>query len=41
MSKPRSWLLEHQRSMRLVKAVRQRHRCNASRSLDTWASALT
>lgn len=35
------WLVEHQRSMGLVKAVRQRHRRNASRSLDIWASALT
>jgi len=35
------WLVEHQRSMGLVKAVRQRHRRNAARSLDIWASVLT
>lgn len=35
------WLVQHQRSMGLVKAVRQRHRRNAARSLDIWASALT
>ncbi|MEH1977271.1 MAG: IS4 family transposase [Nostoc sp.] len=35
------WLVEHQRSMGLVKAIRQRHRRNAARSLDIWASALT
>jgi Transposase DDE domain len=35
------WLVEHQRSMGLVKAIRQRHRRNASRSLDIWAEALT
>lgn len=35
------WLVEHHRSMGLVKAVRQRHRRNAATSLDTWASALT
>ncbi|WP_414514987.1 hypothetical protein [Nostoc sp. PCC 9305] len=35
------WLVEHQRSMRLVKAVRQRHRRTAAMSLDIWASALT
>ncbi len=35
------WLVEHQRSMGLVKAVRQRHRRNAARSLDIWADALT
>ena len=35
------WLVEHQRSMSLVKAVRQGHRRNASRSLDIWAEALT
>ncbi|MEH2113385.1 hypothetical protein [Nostoc sp.] len=36
-----SWLVEHQRSMGLVKAIRQRHRRNAARSLDIWAEALT
>lgn len=35
------WLVEHQRSMGLVKAVRQRHRRTAATSLDIWASALT
>ncbi|MEH2128608.1 IS4 family transposase [Nostoc sp.] len=35
------WLVEHHRSMGLVKAVRQRHRRNAATSLDTWADALT
>lgn len=35
------WLVEHQRSMGLVKAIRQRHRRNAARSLDIWADALT
>ncbi|MBD2203712.1 hypothetical protein [Calothrix sp. FACHB-168] len=35
------WLVEHQRSMGLVKAVRQRHRRNAARSVDIWTSALT
>ncbi|WP_292709522.1 MULTISPECIES: hypothetical protein [unclassified Nostoc] len=35
------WLVEHQRSMGLVKAVRPRHRRNAARSLDIWAEALT
>ncbi|MFN6495798.1 MAG: IS4 family transposase, partial [Nostoc sp. DedQUE01] len=35
------WLIKHQRSMGLVKAVRQRHRRNAARSVDIWASALT
>lgn len=35
------WLVEHHRSMGLVKAVRQRHRRTKSRSLDIWASALT
>jgi len=35
------WLVEHHRSMGLVKAVRQRHRRTAARSLDIWASALT
>lgn len=36
-----TWLVEHQRSMGLVKAVRQRHRRNAARSLDIWPEALT
>ncbi|MEH2126711.1 hypothetical protein [Nostoc sp.] len=35
------WLVEHYRSMGLVKAVRQRHRRTAARSLDIWADALT
>ncbi|MDF2389571.1 IS4 family transposase [Nostoc ellipsosporum NOK] len=35
------WLVEHSRSMGLVKAVRQRHRRTAARSIDIWASALT
>ncbi|MEH1930704.1 hypothetical protein [Nostoc sp.] len=35
------WLVEHQRSMGLVKAIGQRHRRNASKSLDIWAEALT
>ncbi|MEH2249270.1 hypothetical protein [Nostoc sp.] len=35
------WLVEHQRSMGLVKAIRQRYRRNAARSLDIWAEALT
>ncbi len=35
------WLVEHQRSMGLVKAVRQRHRRNAATSLNIWADALT
>ncbi|WP_041233351.1 IS4 family transposase [Cylindrospermum stagnale] len=35
------WLVEHHRSMGLVKAVRQRHRRTAARSLDIWADALT
>ncbi len=35
------WLVEHQHSMGLVKAVRQRHRRTAAMSLDIWASALT
>ncbi|YAG09063.1 IS4 family transposase [Nostoc sp. DSM 114167] len=35
------WLVEHHRSMGLVKAVRQRHRRNAATSLYTWADALT
>lgn len=35
------WLVEHHRSMGLVKAVRRRHRNNAQRSLDIWAPALT
>ena len=35
------WLVEHQRSMGLVKAVRQRHRRNATTSLDIWVEALT
>ena len=35
------WLVEHHRSMGLVKAVRKRHRRNAARSLDIWAEALT
>lgn len=35
------WLVEHHRSMVLVKAVRQRHRLTAARSLDIWASTLT
>ncbi|WP_292752523.1 hypothetical protein [Nostoc sp. NMS4] len=35
------WLVEHQRSIGLVKAIPQRHRRNASRSLYIWAEALT
>lgn len=35
------WLVEHHRSMGLVKAVRQRHRRTKARSLDIWASTLT
>ena len=35
------WLVEHQRSMGLVKAVRQRQRRTASQSLDIWLDALT
>lgn len=35
------WLVEHHRSMGLVKAVRRRHRANAQRSLDIWAPTLT
>ncbi|WP_414552893.1 hypothetical protein [Anabaena sp. CCY 0017] len=35
------WLVEYYRSMGLVKAVRQRHRRTAARSLDIWTSALT
>jgi len=35
------WLVEHHRSMGLVKAVRQRHRRTPARSLDIWADALT
>lgn len=35
------WLVEHYRSMGLLKAVRQRHRRTAARSLDIWADALT
>ena len=35
------WLVEHHRSMGLVKAVRQRHRRTAFMSLDIWADALT
>ena len=35
------WLVEHHRSMGLIKAVRRRHRNNAQRSLDIWAPALT
>lgn len=35
------WLVEHHRSMGLVKAVRQRHRRTAAMSLDIWADALT
>ncbi|MEH1958639.1 MAG: hypothetical protein V7L05_01790 [Nostoc sp.] len=35
------WLLQHQPSMGLVKAVLRRHRRNAARSLDIWAEALT
>lgn len=35
------WLVEHQRSMGLVKAVRQRQRRTAAQSLDIWADALT
>ncbi|MEH2198006.1 hypothetical protein [Nostoc sp.] len=34
-------LVEHQPSMGFVKAIGQRHRRNASRSLDIWAEALT
>ncbi|MEH2071478.1 MAG: hypothetical protein V7K47_25565 [Nostoc sp.] len=36
-----SWSVEHQRSMGLVKAVRQRHRRTAATLLDIWACALT
>jgi hypothetical protein len=35
------WLVEHQRSMGLLKAVRHRHRQAAAQSLDIWADALT
>lgn len=35
------WLVEHHRSMGLIKAIRRRHRTNAQRSLDIWAPALT
>lgn len=35
------WLVEHYRSMGLVKAVRQRHRRTTAKSLDIWADALT
>ncbi|MFN6461207.1 MAG: hypothetical protein RMZ41_005100 [Nostoc sp. DedVER02] len=35
------WLVEHYRSMDLVKAVRQRHQRTAARSLDIWADVLT
>ncbi|MEH1908935.1 hypothetical protein [Nostoc sp.] len=35
------WLLEHQHSMGLVKAVLRRHRRNAAGPLDIWAEALT
>lgn len=35
------WLVEHHRSMGLVKAIRRRHRTNAQRSLDIWAPTLT
>ena len=37
----RRFVVEHQRSMGLVKAVCQQHRRNAARSLDIWAEALT
>jgi Transposase DDE domain len=36
-----AWLVEHQQSMGLVKAVRQRQRRTAAQSLDIWADALT
>lgn len=35
------WLVEHQRSMGLVKAVHQRHRRTQAKSLDIWAATLT
>jgi hypothetical protein len=35
------WLVEHQRSMGLVKAVRQRQRQTTAQSLDIWVGALT
>ena len=35
------WLVENHRSMGLIKAVRKRHRHNAQRSFDIWASTLT
>ncbi|WP_196520431.1 hypothetical protein [Nostoc sp. WHI] len=35
------WLIEHQRSMGLVKAVRQRPRRTAAMSFDIWGFALT
>lgn len=35
------WSVEHLRSMGLVKAVRQRHRRTAARSVDIWSETLT
>ncbi|NJL41506.1 MAG: IS4 family transposase [Leptolyngbyaceae cyanobacterium SM1_4_3] len=35
------WLVEHQRSMGLVKAVRRRQQSTKAQSLDIWADALT
>ena len=35
------WLVEHQRSMGLVQAVRQRQRQTTAQSLDIWVGALT